>query len=185
MKIIRTYMNSMILLFMLSHINIPLATSILMTIFFVVLLTRSSSGFKLQHVTLSHLRSKEITSIHKPCIPHSNDSMATLLQLNVKRFTFRCSLGKLCIIKHAQYFDLRVKSFIIVDHNHRSLYRHPNSRSIVLNVLSLSQVLTKALYYSLSNLLIICKAYSYIRGSTFEVRCARVTIIKCMLNDRA
>ena len=29
------------------------------------------------HVTLSHLRSKEITGIHKPCIPHSNDSSAT------------------------------------------------------------------------------------------------------------
>ena len=30
-----------------------------------------------EHVTLSHLRSKEITGIHKPCIPHSNDSSAT------------------------------------------------------------------------------------------------------------
>ena len=30
-----------------------------------------------QNVTLSHLRSKEITGIHKPCIPHSNDSSAT------------------------------------------------------------------------------------------------------------
>ena len=29
------------------------------------------------YVTLSHLRSKEITGIHKPCIPHSNDSSAT------------------------------------------------------------------------------------------------------------
>ena len=29
------------------------------------------------YVTLSHLRSKEITGIHKPCMPHSNDSSAT------------------------------------------------------------------------------------------------------------
>ena len=29
------------------------------------------------YVTLLHLRSKEITGIHKPCIPHSNDSNAT------------------------------------------------------------------------------------------------------------
>ena len=29
-----------------------------------------------KQVTLSHLRSKEITGIHKPCIPHSNDSSA-------------------------------------------------------------------------------------------------------------
>jgi len=29
------------------------------------------------YVTLSHLRSKEITGIHKPCTPHSNDSSAT------------------------------------------------------------------------------------------------------------
>ena len=29
------------------------------------------------HVALSHLRSKEITGIHKLCIPHSNDSSAT------------------------------------------------------------------------------------------------------------
>ena len=29
------------------------------------------------YVTLSHLRSKEITGIHKPCIPHSNDFSAT------------------------------------------------------------------------------------------------------------
>ena len=29
------------------------------------------------YVTLSHLRSKEITGIHKPCIPHSNDSSTT------------------------------------------------------------------------------------------------------------
>ena len=29
------------------------------------------------YATLSHLRSKEITGIHKPCIPHSNDSGAT------------------------------------------------------------------------------------------------------------
>ena len=32
---------------------------------------------QLLNVTLSHLRSKEITGIHKPCIPHSNDSSAT------------------------------------------------------------------------------------------------------------
>ena len=31
----------------------------------------------IEHVTLSHLRSKEITGIHKPCTPHSNDSSAT------------------------------------------------------------------------------------------------------------
>ena len=29
------------------------------------------------HITLSHLRSKEIIGIHMPCIPHSNDSSAT------------------------------------------------------------------------------------------------------------
>ena len=28
------------------------------------------------NLTLSHLRSKEITGVHKPCIPHSNDSRA-------------------------------------------------------------------------------------------------------------
>ena len=26
----------------------------------------------IKHVTLSHLRSKEITDMHKPCIPHFN-----------------------------------------------------------------------------------------------------------------
>ena len=31
----------------------------------------------MKHVTLSHLRSKEITGTHMPCIPHSNDSSAT------------------------------------------------------------------------------------------------------------
>ena len=29
------------------------------------------------NVTLSRLRSKEITGIHMPCIPHSNDSSAS------------------------------------------------------------------------------------------------------------
>ena len=29
------------------------------------------------NVTLSYLRSKDITGIHKPCISHSNDSSAT------------------------------------------------------------------------------------------------------------
>ena len=39
------------------------------------------------YITLSHLRSKEITGIHKPCIPHSNDSSATTAGLysNVTR----------------------------------------------------------------------------------------------------
>ena len=31
----------------------------------------------------------------------------------------------------AHHFDLRLKSFMMIDHNHRSLYRHPNSQSIV------------------------------------------------------
>ena len=35
-----------------------------------------SHSFIILNVTLSHLRSKEITSIHKPCIPHSTDSRA-------------------------------------------------------------------------------------------------------------
>ena len=38
---------------------------------------------------------------------------------------------KVMPIKHAQYFDLRLKSLIMIDHKHRCLYRHPNSRSIV------------------------------------------------------
>ena len=29
------------------------------------------------YITLSQLRSKEIAVIHKPCIPHSNDSSGT------------------------------------------------------------------------------------------------------------
>ena len=33
--------------------------------------------FVTSDITLPHLRSKEITGIHKPCIPHSNDSSAT------------------------------------------------------------------------------------------------------------
>ena len=29
------------------------------------------------YVTLLHLKSKEITGVHMPCVPHSNDSWAT------------------------------------------------------------------------------------------------------------
>ena len=39
--------------------------------------TSPQTEIPLVNVTLSHLRSKEITSIHKPCIPHSTDSRAT------------------------------------------------------------------------------------------------------------
>ena len=39
------------------------------------------------YVTLSHLRSKQITGIHKPCIPHSNDSSATT---DYKPATWEC-----------------------------------------------------------------------------------------------
>ena len=48
------------------------------------------------------------------------------LQLNVNM-----QPGKVVYIKHAQHFDLRLKSLIMIDHNSRSLYRHHNSRSIV------------------------------------------------------
>ena len=44
----------------------------------------------ISYVTLSHLRSKEITGIHKPCIPHSNNSSATT---EYKRFVFKCNMG--------------------------------------------------------------------------------------------
>ena len=50
-----------------------------------------SRGYRIYpiYVTLSHLRSKEITGIHKPCIPHSN----AVLQLNTNRFRFKCNTG--------------------------------------------------------------------------------------------
>ena len=48
------------------------------------------------YVTLSHLRSKEITGIHMPCIPHSNDSSATTEYRNVVD------------IKCTHHFDLRL-----------------------------------------------------------------------------
>ena len=43
------------------------------------------------YVTLSHLRSKEITGIHKPCIPYSNDSSATTEYK--PGFVFKCNTG--------------------------------------------------------------------------------------------
>ena len=36
-------------------------------------------GLMCLYVTLAHLRSKEITGTHKPCIPHSNNSRDTSL----------------------------------------------------------------------------------------------------------
>ena len=77
-----------------------------------------------------------------------------------------CSLGKWLHIKHSQHFDLRLKSLIMIDHNHCSLYRHPNSRSIVglMNVSSAHW----------STLLGNRFDYLYTR-SPFKVNCVRVT----------
>ena len=54
------------------------------------------------YVTLSHLRSKEITGMHKPCIPHSNDSSATTEYKPI------CIHGDVVIIKCSHHFDLRL-----------------------------------------------------------------------------
>ena len=66
-------------------------------------------------VILLHLRSKEITGIHKSCIPHSRATT------KCKPVYIQMSPGKVVHIKHAQRFDLRLKSLIMIDRNHCSL----------------------------------------------------------------
>ena len=97
----------------------------------------------------------QIKGIHKPCIPHSTDSRATT---KCELVYIQMQPGKVVHIKHAQHFELRLKSLILIDYNYRPLYRHPNSRSIVGFNLSLFQVLTEA-HTSLSNRFI-----DYLRG---------------------
>ena len=81
------------------------------------------------HTTLSHLRSKEITSIHKPCIPHSTDSRATTN--NVNWFTFRCSW-------ESGYFDLRLKSLIMIDHNLELCDNNDKSIIVIITIIAIT-----------------------------------------------
>ena len=118
------------------------------------------------NVTLSHLRSKEITGTHKSCIPNSRATTKckpVYMHSDVAR--------KVVHIKHVQHFDLRLKSLIMNDHDHRSLYRYSNSRSIV----GFNLKCPLNCYTSLSNRFIYYLQGLYTRRSPFKVSCTCVT----------